>query len=94
VSAAGRLPRLGFGGASIGNLHRPITESQAHEAILGGPCNSGVLASGSKSSALFNYAHPSEATLSQVRAMQALCRDFGVALPAAAPLPRNASCEA
>jgi D-threo-aldose 1-dehydrogenase len=62
----------------------PLCAERDIPVILGGPYNSGVLASGSKGSALFNYARASEATLAQVRVIEALCRDFGVALPAAA----------
>jgi D-threo-aldose 1-dehydrogenase len=62
----------------------PLCTERDIPVILGGPYNSGVLASGSKSPGLFNYAQASEATLAQVRVIEALCRDFDVALPAAA----------
>jgi D-threo-aldose 1-dehydrogenase len=61
--------------------------------VLGGPFNSGILAGGSK----FNYADAPAEVVARVRAIGAVCDEFGVPLPAAAlqfPMahPAIASC--
>lgn len=59
--------------------------------VVGGPFNSGILAGGST----FNYARAPEEIVSKVRALEAVCREFGVPLPAAAlqfPLTHPAVC--
>ena len=48
--------------------------------VIGGPFNSGILVGGDK----FNYAKAPEEIVTKVRAIEAVCRDFGVPLPAAA----------
>lgn len=48
--------------------------------VIGGPFNSGVLAGNGK----FNYADAPPKVLARVEAMAAVCREFGVPLPAAA----------
>jgi len=48
--------------------------------IVAGPFNSGILAGGDT----FDYAHAPAAVVERVRAIAAVCRDFDVALPAAA----------
>ena len=59
--------------------------------VVGGPFNSGILVGGDK----FNYAKAPEAIVARVRAIDAVCREFGVPLPAAAlqfPLTHPAVC--
>lgn len=59
--------------------------------VVGGPFNSGILVGG----ATFNYAKAPEEVVQRVRAIEAVCRDFGVPLPAAAlqfPLTHPAVC--
>ena len=59
--------------------------------VIGGPFNSGILAGGDK----FNYAKAPEEIVSKVRAIEAVCRDHGTPLPAAAlqfPLAHPAVC--
>jgi D-threo-aldose 1-dehydrogenase len=59
--------------------------------VVGGPFNSGVLVGGDK----FNYAKAPDAIVEKVRAIEAVCREFDVALPAAAlqfPLTHPAVC--
>lgn len=59
--------------------------------VVGGPFNSGILVGGET----FNYAKAPEAIVAKVRAIEAVCRDFGVPLPAAAlqfPLTHPAVC--
>jgi len=59
--------------------------------VAGGPFNSGILVGGSR----FDYARAPEAIIEKVRAIEAVCRDFDVPLPAAAlhfPLTHPAVC--
>lgn len=59
--------------------------------VVGGPFNSGILVGGDK----FNYAKAPEAIVAKVKAIDAVCREFGVPLPAAAlqfPLTHPAVC--
>ena len=59
--------------------------------VIGGPFNSGILAGGDQ----FNYAKAPEEIVSKVRAIEAVCRDHGIPLPAAAlqfPLAHPAVC--
>ena len=59
--------------------------------VIGGPFNSGILVGGDK----FNYAKAPDEVVAKVRAIEAVCRDFGVPLPAAAlqfPLTHPAVC--
>src|SRR5690606_20891843 len=59
--------------------------------VVGGPFNSGILVGGDT----FNYEKAPERVVTRVRAIEAVCRDFGVPLPAAAlqfPLTHPAVC--
>ena len=59
--------------------------------VIGGPFNSGILAGGST----FNYGKAPEEIVAKVRALETVCRDFSVPLPAAAlrfPLAHPAVC--
>lgn len=59
--------------------------------VVGGPFNSGILVGG----ATFNYAKAPEDVVKRVKAIEAVCNDFGVPLPAAAlqfPLTHPAVC--
>ncbi|GLQ09029.1 oxidoreductase [Devosia yakushimensis] len=59
--------------------------------VIGGPFNSGILVGG----AIFNYAKAPQAIVDRVKALETVCQDFGVALPAAAlqfPLTHPAVC--
>lgn len=59
--------------------------------VVGGPFNSGILVGGDK----FNYEKAPEAIVAKVRAIDAVCREFDVPLPAAAlqfPLTHPAVC--
>lgn len=59
--------------------------------VVGGPFNSGILVGGDK----FNYAKAPDDVVAKVRAVEAVCREFGVPLPAAAlqfPLTHPAVC--
>lgn len=56
--------------------------------VLGGPFNSGILATGTRPGgggpAYFDYAPAPPAVVARVRALEAVCRAHGVSLPAAA----------
>ena len=59
--------------------------------VVGGPFNSGILVGGDK----FNYAKAPEEIVAKVKAIAAVCQEFGVPLPAAAlqfPLTHPAVC--
>lgn len=59
--------------------------------VIGGPFNSGILVGGDK----FNYERAPDDIVTKVRAIEAVCKEFGVALPAAAlqfPLTHPAVC--
>jgi D-threo-aldose 1-dehydrogenase len=62
----------------------PFCAEQGIGIIVGGPYNSGVLASGAIEGALFDYAPAKPETLERVRGIERICAQFGVALPAAA----------
>jgi D-threo-aldose 1-dehydrogenase len=52
--------------------------------VVGGPFNSGVLASGARPGARFDYQDAPDAVLDRVRQLDAACRECGVPLPAVA----------
>ncbi len=52
--------------------------------ILGGPFNSGILATGAVDGAKFNYEPAPPAVMERVRRLEAVCTRHGVTLPAAA----------
>lgn len=52
--------------------------------VIGGVFNSGILATGPKPGAMFNYAPASQEFLDRVTKLQQVCEANGVALPAAA----------
>ena len=52
--------------------------------VIGGPYNSGILATGSEAAARYNYAPAPETVLGKVRALEAVAGRHGVSLPAAA----------
>lgn len=52
--------------------------------IIGGPFNSGILATGAVPGAMYNYSPASEEVLERVRGLQKVCDEFGVDMRAAA----------
>jgi D-threo-aldose 1-dehydrogenase len=52
--------------------------------VLGGPFNSGILATGPKPNAFYNYEKAPPAILKRVAAIEAICRKHKVKLPEAA----------
>jgi D-threo-aldose 1-dehydrogenase len=62
----------------------PLCEKRDIGIILGGPYNSGILASGAIKDAWFNYAPAPGEVLAKVAAIEKICASHGVALKAAA----------
>jgi D-threo-aldose 1-dehydrogenase len=62
----------------------PLCEQKGISIIIGGPYNSGILASGAAPGAKFNYADASADVLEKVRRIDGVCRQFSVPMKAAA----------
>ncbi len=62
----------------------PLCEQRGIGIILGGPYNSGILATGAVPGAMYDYAPASPAILERTRAIEGICRRHGVPLRAAA----------
>lgn len=62
----------------------PLCEKRRIGIILGGPYNSGILASGAVKGAWFNYEPATPEVLAKVAAIERVCAGHGVALKAAA----------
>jgi D-threo-aldose 1-dehydrogenase len=73
----------------------PLCEKRGIGIILGGPYNSGILASGAVKDAWFNYAPAPADVLAKVAAIERICAAHRVALKAAAlQFPLHHSCVA
>ena len=68
---------------SLGEL-LPLCLEKGVRIVIGGPYNSGILASGAVAGAYYNYAPAPEDVLAKVRRMEAVCARHEVPLPAAA----------
>jgi D-threo-aldose 1-dehydrogenase len=62
----------------------PLCETRGIGIVLGGPYNSGILATGPKPGAYYNYDPASPEILEKVARIEAVCRRHGVALIEAA----------
>ena len=62
----------------------PLCVEKGIGVVIGGPFNSGILATGPKPGAFYNYAPAPPAILQKVRAIEALCKAHGVKLAEAA----------
>ena len=62
----------------------PLCLEKGVRIIIGGPYNSGILASGAVAGAYYNYAPAPEDVLAKVRRIEAVCARHQVSLPAAA----------
>ena len=62
----------------------PLCVEKKISIITGGPYNSGILATGAREGAYYNYLPAPPAILERVRQMEAVCARHQVALPAAA----------
>jgi D-threo-aldose 1-dehydrogenase len=66
------------------NKFLPLCEERGAAVVVGGGFNSGILATGAKEGAKYNYAPASPEILDRVRKIEAVCADYNVPLPAAA----------
>ena len=82
VLVPGRLTLLEQSAATSGLLERCATLGVSF--IAAAAFDSGILATGAVSGASYSYRPADDAILATVRRIEAICRDFGVALPAAA----------
>ena len=62
----------------------PVCQSKHISVIIGGPYNSGILATGARPGATYNYVDASPAVIEKVAAIEAVCERHHVPLPAAA----------
>ncbi len=62
----------------------PLCEERGIGILLGGPFNSGILATGPVDGAIYNYGPAKPEILDRVRRIERVCQAHGVALPAAA----------
>jgi D-threo-aldose 1-dehydrogenase len=62
----------------------PLCEERGVGIVIGGAYNSGILASGAKPGAMYNYEKAPVDILDKVRALEAVCRAHKVKLPEAA----------
>jgi D-threo-aldose 1-dehydrogenase len=62
----------------------PACEAQGIGVVVGGPFNSGILATGPKPGAIYNYAPAPREVLQRAAEIEAICARHGVALAAAA----------
>ena len=62
----------------------PLCEERGIGIVLGGPYNSGILATGAKPGAVYNYAKAPKDILERVRRIEAVCKRYKVKLPEAA----------
>ncbi|WP_308916594.1 aldo/keto reductase [Jannaschia sp. LMIT008] len=62
----------------------PLCEARGAAVVVGGGFNSGILATGARDGAKYNYAPAPPAILDRVRGIEAVCADHDVPLPAAA----------
>jgi D-threo-aldose 1-dehydrogenase len=62
----------------------PLCAEKDVRIVIGGPYNSGILATGAVDGAMYNYAPATEDVLGRVRRIEAVCTRYGVPLRAAA----------
>jgi D-threo-aldose 1-dehydrogenase len=62
----------------------PLCEKRGAAVVVGGGFNSGILATGAKPGAKYNYAPAPDAILQKVSKIEHLCTEYKVPLPAAA----------
>jgi D-threo-aldose 1-dehydrogenase len=62
----------------------PLCEEKKIAVVIGGPFNSGILATGVKADAHYNYGPAPDEVKDRVRRIQQICKSFKVSLPEAA----------
>lgn len=70
--------------ADAGEELLPLCAEKKISVVIGGPYNSGILASGAVAGAMFDYAPAPPEILAQVRSLELLCAEYGISLRAAA----------
>jgi D-threo-aldose 1-dehydrogenase len=78
---AGRLTLLDH---AAGTTLLPQMQKRGVDLVIGGAFNSGILVPGGPDSRKFDYVEAPPEILARVAMLDAVCRDFGVPLPAAA----------
>jgi D-threo-aldose 1-dehydrogenase len=66
------------------NEFLPLCEERGAAVVVGGGFNSGILATGAKEGAKYNYAPAPEDIMKKVAEMEKVCAEYDVPLPAAA----------
>jgi len=66
------------------NKFLPLCEERGAAVVVGGGFNSGILATGAKEGAKYNYAPAPTEIMERVRKIEAICAEYEVPLPAAA----------
>ncbi|PWJ20879.1 aldo/keto reductase [Jannaschia seohaensis] len=66
------------------NEFLPLCEERGAAVVVGGGFNSGILATGAKEGAKYNYAPAPAEIMERVRGIEAVCAEYDVPLPAAA----------
>lgn len=66
------------------NKFLPLCEERGAAVVVGGGFNSGILATGAKEGAKYNYSPAPQDIMNKVSQIEAVCREFDVPLPAAA----------
>lgn len=66
------------------NSFLPLCQDRGIGIVLGGPYNSGILATGPKPGAWYNYDRAPKSVLDRVKKIAAVCKAHGVKLPQAA----------
>lgn len=62
----------------------PLCEARGAAVVVGGGFNSGILATGAREGAKYNYAPAPDEIMQKVARIEAVCADYNVPLPAAA----------
>jgi D-threo-aldose 1-dehydrogenase len=62
----------------------PLCDERKIAVVIGGPFNSGILATGAKADAHYNYGQAPDQVKDRVRRIQQICKSFKVRLPEAA----------
>ncbi|MBK5934773.1 D-threo-aldose 1-dehydrogenase [Rhodovulum imhoffii] len=66
------------------NEFLPLCEDRGAAVVVGGGFNSGILATGAKEGAKYNYAPAPDDVMAKVQRIEEVCKEYGVPLPAAA----------
>jgi D-threo-aldose 1-dehydrogenase len=66
------------------NSFLPLCEERKIAVVIGGPFNSGILATGPKADAHYNYGPPPDDVKDRVRRLQDICKAYKIKLPEAA----------